>query len=388
MKYTIPIAILYLAFTISCTTDNKSETTSMEKETLGLSISKESYGSSPEGEAFLYTLRNQNGMMMKVTNYGGIVTELHVPDKEGTLTDVTHGFDSIGDYQRPHPNFGALIGRYGNRIAKGRFSIDDQEYTLALNNGPNALHGGIDGFSRRLWKATTIEAENQVGLEFSRRSQDMEEGYPGNLDVTVRYLLNNNNEWIIEYEATTDKKTTVNLTQHAYFNLQGHNNGDILEHELMINADKITPVDETLIPTGELMDVEGTPFDFRKPTAVGARVNDSTDQQIAFGNGYDHNYVLNRKTDGDLELAATLFDKKSGRFMEVLTTEPGVQFYCGNFLNGKNIGKGGVAYQQRSGLCLETQHFPDSPNQESFPSTILEPGEVYKTTTVYRFSTK
>ncbi len=357
-----------------------------EVEDNGLSISKEEFGSTKEGTAYLYTLENKNGIMMKVTNYGGIVKELHLPDKEGNLVDVTLGFDSLATYQRDHPYFGSLIGRYGNRIAKGKFNIDGEEFSLATNNGANALHGGPEGFHRRLWNAEEISTDEHVGLELTRRSPDTEEGYPGNLDVTVRYLLNNDNEWSIEYQATTDKKTPVNLTQHIYFNLNGAGSGDILDHELMLQADAFTPVDETLIPTGELRPVENTPFDFRTPTKIGARI-ETDNQQLEYGSGYDHNWALDRQSENELELAATLYEPQSGRFVEVLTTEPGVQFYCGNFLDGSLTGKDGKPYNFRTGLCLETQHFPDSPNKENFPSTILEPGDTYTSKTVYRFST-
>ncbi|MEL7120807.1 MAG: aldose epimerase family protein [Bacteroidota bacterium] len=378
---------LLLLFTlISCESTPKQGVAAEGKIESGLSITVEPFGTTFDGPANLYTLENRNGMMIKVTNYGGIITELHVPDKNGKLADITLGFDSLALYQEEHPYFGSLIGRYGNRIAKGKFSIDGEKYTIPTNNGPNTLHGGDMGFNRRLWKATTIETNDNVGIILTRRSTDMEEGYPGNLDVKVTYLLNNNNEWKIEYEATTDKKTPVNLTQHAYFNLNGAGDGDILSHELMIKASRYTPVDETLIPTGELATVEGTPFDFRSPTPIGARVNEEN-QQLEYGLGYDHNWVIDRTTD-EMEVVASLYEPNSGRLMEIITIEPGLQFYCGNFLDGSNIGKKGKAYQYRTGLCLETQHFPDSPNQEVFPSTILEPGQVYKTKTIYRFSTK
>ncbi|MEM9888063.1 MAG: aldose epimerase family protein [Bacteroidota bacterium] len=385
-KYTYIIAILPFTLLACNQAPEKEPESKVVQENTGLRISKEKYGSTDEGAVELYTLSNKDGMMMKVSTFGGTLTELHVPDRDGNLEDVTLGFDSLSAYQKKHPNFGSLIGRYGNRIAKGKFSIDGQTYTLALNNGENALHGGIRGFNKRIWAAQPIEADHQVGLELRYTSPDMEEGYPGNLSVVVRYLLNNANEWIIEYEATTDKKTPINLTQHAYFNFKGAGNGDILDHELMINANRYTPVDATLIPTGELANVENTPFDFRMPTAIGKRIEEEN-QQLENGGGYDHNWVLNRDSKG-LELAATLYEAESGRFMEVLTTEPGVQFYCGNFLDGSNIGKGNKAYAHRTGLCLETQHFPNSPNQDNFPSTILSPEEKYESKTIYRFSVR
>jgi len=379
--------ILFTLALINCqSTPDTKETSEEETTVTGLFIEVEKHGMTKEGVASLYTLENKNGMKMMVSTYGGIVTQLHVPDKNGNLEDVTLGFDQLPSYEGKHPYFGAIVGRYGNRIAKGKFSIDGTEYTLATNNGANALHGGIVGFNKKIWEAKAIEEKDKVGLELSYTSPDMEEGFPGNLAVIVRYFLNNDNEWTIEYEATTDKKTPINLTHHAYFNLNGANSSDILEHEVMINADHYTPVDETLIPTGKLAEVEGTPFDFRTPTTVGARIDDKH-QQLEYGNGYDHNWVIN-KAEENLVLAATVYAPESGRFMEVFTTEPGVQFYTCNFLNGENIGKGDQPYQKRSGLCLETQHFPDSPNIKHFPSTILSPKEKYKSKTVYRFSVR
>lgn len=357
-----------------------------QTSTEGLSMDSTRFGDAPEGTAQLFILKNKNGMQVNISNYGGTITQLLVPDKNRKLADVVLGFDKLDGYLGEHPYFGATIGRYGNRIAKGKFSIDGQEYTLATNNAPNALHGGPMGFHKHLWQAKKLIREGYVGLELSRLSMDGEEGYPGDLTVTVRYLLNNSNELLIEYEATTTKPTVVNLTNHSYFNLKGAGNGDILDHQLMINADAFTPVDSTLIPTGEIRKVEGTPFDFRTPAAIGAKVN-TDDQQIKYGLGYDHNFVLTRKGT-DLELAASAYEPISGRFMEVLTTEPGIQFYCGNFLNGTNVGKGGIPYEYRTGFCLETQHYPDSPNHPAFPSTVLRPGEKYETRTVYRFSAK
>lgn len=351
-----------------------------------LSMEVAGFGQTEEGPAQLYILKNKNGMQVEITNYGGIITRLLAPDKNGQLADIVLGFDKLEGYQKDHPYFGAIIGRYGNRIAKGKFTIDGQEYTLAANNGANALHGGPMGFHKRLWQAREITREGYVGLELNRASPDMEEGYPGTLAATVRYLLNDNNELLIEYEATTDKPTVVNLTNHSYFNLKGAGKGDILGHELMIAADHFTPVDSALIPTGELRPVEGSPFDFRTPRPIGERVN-ADDEQIRFGLGYDHNFVLRRERPG-LELAATLYEPASGRLMEVLTTEPGIQFYCGNFLDGSHIGKGGIPYNYRTGLCLETQHYPDSPNQPAFPPTVLRPGEKYETKTAYRFSAR
>lgn len=365
-------------------TDATSEATTPETSPTD-TVAVRSYGQTPDGPASLYTLRNANGMEVEVTNYGGIVTAIRVPDSAGDVADVTLGFSSVDGYLADNPYFGALIGRYGNRIAQGRFSLDGKDYELAQNDGDNTLHGGPQGFHRQLYTAETIASESgSMGVSLTRTSPDGEEGYPGNLDVTVRYLLNDDNELRIEYAATTDAPTAVNLTNHAYFNLG--DKATILDHELMIDAKAFTPVDGGLIPTGELRNVEGTPFDFRKATAIGARIDDEN-QQLARGKGYDHNWVLDRDGDG-LESVATLYAPSTGRMMEVLTTEPGLQFYSGNFLDGSLTGRDGTAYVLRSGLCLETQHFPDSPNQPDFPSTELRPGEKYSSTTVYRFSVR
>jgi aldose 1-epimerase len=340
------------------------------------------FGKAPSGERVeLYTLTNSNGVEAAITNFGGIVVSLKVPDRNGKPADVVLGFDSLDGYLKGHPYFGAIIGRYGNRIAKGAFRLGGVEHSLARNNGENHLHGGIKGFDKVVWKAK----RDGQRLELSYLSKDGEEGYPGNLSVTVSYTLNDNNELRIDYSATTDKSTVVNLTNHSYFNLAGQGEGDILGHNVMIDADRFTPVDKGLIPTGELRRVEGTPFDFRKPHAIGERVG-AKDEQLALGNGYDHNFVLNGSA-GSLRLAARVTEPKSGRVMEVLTKEPGVQFYIGNFLDGTIKGKGGKVYQRRYGFCLETQHFPDSPNKPNFPSVVLKPGSRYSTTTVYRFST-
>lgn len=347
-------------------------------------ISKEAFGQLPDGQqADLYTLTNANGMTVNITNYGGIITKLTAPDKNGHWADVVLGFDSLAPYLSGHPFFGALVGRYGNRIAKGKFKLNGQEYSLAINNGPNALHGGTKGFDKVIWKATEIKQDSVVGLQLEYTSKDMEEGYPGNLTVKVVYTLDNENALTIDYTATTDKPTVVNLTNHSYFNLTGLKR-DILDHEVTIASDSIVPVDTTLIPTGKLRAVEGTPFDFRKATKVGAGIDKVEDEQIKAGGGYDHCWVLKRSGDG-LEKFATVKDPESGRVMEVFTTEPGVQFYTGNFLDGKLTGKG-ATYSKRFGLCLETEHYPDSPNQPQFPTTTLNPGETYKTTTKYKFS--
>ncbi len=351
------------------------------------SIEKHAWGKTDDGRpACLYTLINASGMTMKVSNYGCIIVALTAPDKNGKFDDVVLGYEQLADYLKDTPYFGSVVGRYGNRIAAGKFTLDGKEYTLATNNGPNHLHGGLKGFDKVLWETKAIVRDGAVGLRFHYVSTDGEEGYPGNLDVTMYYWLTDANELRIEYAATTDQATPVNLTHHSYFNLAGAGTGDILGHQLMLAADRFTPVDEGLIPTGELRPVVGTPFDFTQPTPIGARVNQDN-QQLEYGGGYDHNFVLTR-WDGKLRLAATVYEPGSGRLMDVLTTEPGVQFYCGNFLDGSNIGKGDKPYQHRYGFCLETQHFPDSPNQPAFPSTTLRPGEKYSHTTVYRFSAK
>jgi len=351
-------------------------------------IQKQSFGKTAAGEEIeLYSLSNKGGMGASVTNFGATLVTLKVPDKNGKSADVVLGYDDLDGYVNDKAYFGATVGRYANRIAGGKFSLGSHTCSLPQNNGNNTLHGGLTGFNKHVWKAREVNSAKGAAVEFSYLSKDGEEGYPGNLSVTVVYTLTNKNELKIDYSATTDKKTVVNLTNHTYFNLAGQGNGDILKHELMINADTFTPVDSGLIPTGELKKVEGTPFDFRKATAIGARV-DANDEQIKLGGGYDHNFVLNRKAATGLSLAARVSDPASGRTMEVWTTEPGVQFYTGNFLDGSFKGKGGGAYQKRTAFCLETQHFPDSPNHPSFPTTLLKPGEKYHTATVYKFEAK
>jgi len=351
-------------------------------------MEKKVFGTTADGKtADLYTLKNKNGMQVSITNFGATVVSIMAPDKTGKMADVALGYDDLAGYELNKNYLGVLVGRYGNRIAHGKFSIDGTEYTLAKNNGDNSLHGGIKGFNKAMWEAKDVSKGGEAAVEMKYVSKDGEEGYPGNLSVTVFYTLTNKNELKIDYSATTDKKTVVNLTNHTYFNLAGQGNGDILKHELMINADTFTPVDSGLIPTGELKKVEGTPFDFRKATAIGARI-DADDEQIRLGGGYDHNFVLNRQKATGLSLAARVSDPASGRTMEVWTTEPGVQFYTGNFLDGSFKGKGGSVYQKRTALCLETQHFPDSPNHPSFPTTLVKPGEKYHTTTVYKFEAK
>jgi aldose 1-epimerase len=348
-------------------------------------VKKESFGKTADGQSVeLYTLTNAKGMVAKITNYGGIITSLKVPDRNGKLDDVVLGFDNLDAYLKGHPYFGAIIGRYGNRIAKGRFTLDGVEYKLAVNNGENHLHGGIKGFDKVVWNAKPAQTRNGATLELAYLSKDGEEGYPGNLSVKVIYTLTNANELKIDYSATTDKDTVINLTSHSYFNLAGQGNGDILKHQLSINANRFTPMDAGSIPTGELKDVRGTPFDFSQATGIGARINQD-DEQLKFGKGYDHNFVLNGEM-GTLRQAARVYETASGRVMEVWTTEPGMQFYTGNFLDGTLTGKDGKVYNQRYGFCLETQHFPDSPNKPNFPSVVLKKGGRYQTTTTYKFS--
>lgn len=383
LTHCLPLALLTGFLTMTSCSSKKENTADEQKP----GIEKATYGQLPDGQtADLFTLHNAAGMTAKITNYGGIIVELTAPDKDGKFEDVTLGLDSLSSYVKNNPFFGALVGRYGNRIAKGKFTLDDKPYNLFINNMGNHLHGGKVGFDKVLWTATPVEGD-EPALKLAYTSKDMEEGYPGNLSVTVTYTLQKDNALKIDYEATTDKPTVVNLTNHTYFNLTGGAKRDILDHVVTINADKFIPVDETLIPTGKLQPVAGTPFDFTKPMVVGARINDSTDTQIKYGGGYDHAWVLNGEA-GALKKAATVYEPTSGRVMEVSTMEPAVQFYTGNFLNGKVTGREGFPYEKRSALCLETEHYPDSPNQPSFPTTTLKPGETYKTTTIYQFSTR
>ncbi len=350
-------------------------------------IAKAPFGKTADGKAVaIYTLTNSKGSEAKIITYGGTVVSLRVPDKKGKLGDVVLGFDSVVDYEKHTSYLGALIGRYANRIAKGKFGLNGKEYTLAANNGENHLHGGPKGYDKVVWSARPFIDTSGANLELKYLSRDGEEGYPGNLTATVVYTLTEQNELKITYSATTDKDTVVNLTHHSYFNLAGAGNGDILDHRLTINADRFTPTDSGSIPTGELRNVKGTPFDFTIPTTIGARI-DHTDEQLKFGAGYDQNWVLN-KTGNEFSRAATVYEPTSGRVMEVLTTEPGVQFYTGNFLDGVIKGKSGQQYPRRSGFCLEAQHFPDSPNQPAFPTTTLKSGKTYTQTTIYKFSVR
>lgn len=349
-------------------------------------ITKTDFGKTPDGQAVeLYTLRNSKGMEATIMTYGGIVTSLKVPDKNGKFDDVVLGYDNLGGYLTNSPYFGALIGRYGNRIANGKFSLDGQTYTLAINNPPNSLHGGVKGFDKVVWTVAGAEVgEHGPKLELTYFSKDGEEGYPGNLKVKATYTVTEDNALQLKFKATTDKDTVCNLTHHSYFNFAG--NGDVLGHVVQINADKFTPVDSGLIPTGELAPVAGTPFDFRTPTAIGAHINETNNEQIKFAGGYDDNWVLNKKTAGELSLAARVSEPTTGIAMEVWTTSPGLQFYTGNFLDGTITGKGGRVYQKRDAFCMEPQCFPDSPNHPAFPTTELKPGETYKNTIIYKFS--
>jgi aldose 1-epimerase len=343
------------------------------------SVKKESWGQADGKEISLYTLTNKNGMVVKITNYGSRVTSVVVPDKTGKFENVVLGFDSLSLYVGENPHFGSIVGRFGNRIAKGKFTLNGTEYSLAINNGPNSLHGGIKGFDRQVWDATEISSPDSVGLALTYVSKDMEEGYPGTLTVKVTYMLTANNEIKISYEAETDKATVLNVTNHSYFNLNSAKE-TILNHELTLYADSITPTDSTLIPTGVIAPVAGTAFDFTTAHKIGERID-------KVPGGYDINYKL-RKQSNELSLAAEVYEATSGRLLQAYTTEPGIQFYSGNFLNGTQTGSGGIKYEQHFGLCLETQHFPDSPNQPKFPSVVLNPGQKYTSFTVYKFSVR
>ncbi len=386
-KFNLIWACVLIATAVSaCNNSSESKTDSSMNDTTGtaMPLSKAEFQDTVAGKTTdLFILKNKNNVQAAITNYGGRVVGLWIPDKNGKMTDVVVGFSDVDTYvNSTEPYFGATIGRYGNRIAKGKFSIEGKEYSSSANNGVNMLHGGKNGFQSVVWDANQ-SADNT--LELTYLSKDMEEGFPGNLDVKVTYTLTDDNELKIDYQATTDKKTVVNLTNHAFFNLNGEGSGDILNHVLQIDADAYTPVDATLIPTGKLEPVQGTPFDFRKATAIGARVKEEN-EQLKNGAGYDHNYVLNKGTSTGLVKVASVTGDQSGIIMEILTDQPGLQFYCGNFMASKNTFKGGSKDDFRTAFCLETQHFPDSPNQPTFPSTLLNPGETYKSTSVYKFS--
>jgi len=371
-------ALVLIGFAATCT----AQTAAVAK---GARVDRSNFGKTKDGVAVdLYTLTNSQGMIAKVMTYGALLTELHVPDRTGSFRDVVLGFKTLAGYEGAHPYFGATIGRVCNRIAKGMFKLNGQEYALATNNGPNHLHGGVKGFDKRVWRSQLVPATDGVAVKFTYVSADMEEGYPGALTATVTYTLTNRNELRLDYTATTDKPTIVNLTNHSYFNLAGDGQGDILGHELMLMADRYTPVDDTLIPTGEIASVRGTVMDFTRFTPVGSRISQVPGPAPV---GYDHNYVLNHG-GGVLAMSATVREPGSGRIMDVLTSEPGVQFYTGNFLDGTITGKAGVAYAKHAGFCLETQHFPDSINHPNFPPVVLQADRTFKSTTVYRFAAK
>lgn len=372
----ITLIVALILMLTSCNSGRKKEAASAQLNPK-CKVEKSFFGLTPEGDSvMLFTLKNEREIVVKIMNYGGIITEIQTPDRNGKLGNITLGFDNLDQYLAGHPNFGALIGRYGNRIANAQFSLDGETYQLAANNGRNSLHGGVKGFDDVVWTPEVISCDERAALRLSYLSADGEEGFPGNLKAVVTYELLMD-QLFITYEAETDKATPVNLTNHAYFNLAGE--GTILDHVLYINASKYTPVNDELIPTGEIANVEGTPFDFRKPAVIGERFGQLTGEPV----GYDHNFVLD-KSEGELSLAAKAMDPRSGRFLEVSTNEPGVQFYTGNFLDG-SLSSGNFTYVQHAGFCLETQHFPDSPNQSAFPSTILRPGEKYVTRTIFTF---
>ncbi len=374
---TVMSASIAAACFTGCSTMNTSKGT----------ITKADFGKTTEGQAVeIYTLRNANGMEANIMTYGGIVQKLTMPDKNGRFADVVLGFDDLTGYIDKTPYFGALIGRYGNRIGGARFTLEGKTYTLATNNGPNSLHGGLKGFDKVVWTARPMHTAQGPALILTYASLDGEEGFPGNLMVTATYTLTDDNALKLECTAVTDRPTVVNLTHHSYFNLSGQGNGDILGHIVYINADQTTPVDAGLIPTGELKSVAGTPFDFRNPTAIGARINEP-DVVLQYGPGYDHNWVINKPL-GQLGLQARVEEPTTGRVMEVWSDEPGLQFYAGNFLDGSIIGKGGVTYQARTGFCMEPQHYPDSPNKANFPSVVLKPGQTFHNTITYKFSVK
>jgi aldose 1-epimerase len=348
-------------------------------------VTRAHFGTMPGGEAVeRFTLVNATGITLEVLSYGGIIQSIHIPDRAGVLTDVALGYDTLEQYRGDKSHFGALVGRYANRIRAGRFTLDGREYELARNEGRSHLHGGIRGFDRRVWMVTPFENDSGVGMVLTYRSADGEEGYPGTVDVRATYTLTDENALTVDYLATSDAPTPINLTQHSYFNLRGEGNGDILGHELHLAASRFTPIDQDLVPTGELRNVDDTPFDFRAPHTIGARIGDSN-EQLEVAGGYDHNFVIDRVDGTELALAARLTDPESGRGVEIYTTEPGIQFYSGNFLDGQPVTKHGGRYPYRSGLALETQHFPDSPNHPDFPSTILRPDAEFRSRSEYHF---
>ncbi|MBI4475049.1 MAG: galactose mutarotase [Acidobacteria bacterium] len=377
------LALLMIVLAAACT--GRQPQPEEKKPAKGATVTRASFGATADGKPVdLFTLTNADGLEARIISFGGTVLSLRVPDRNGQLDDIVMGFDDVAGYETKSPYFGAIIGRYANRIAKGQFTLDGQTYKLAANNGSNHLHGGVKGFDKVVWQGQEMTTAEGAGAVFTYTSPDGEEGYPGTVNARVTYTLTNRNELAVDYVATTDKPTPVNLTHHSYFNLAGDGKRDVLDHELMINAEAFTPIDSTGIPTGEIAPVVGTPFDFRTSTAIGARINDSHDQ-ITNGRGYDHNFVLKREQEGLIQ-AARVSEPSTGRVLEVSTTEPGIQFYSGNFLDGSVTGKSGRVYKHRFGYCLEPQHYPDSPNRPNFPSTILRPGQQYRSRTVFRFS--
>ena len=386
MIRTILLGFVGFCLFYSCQPDKKNESQEVEEVVL-FDMQTKNFGVTPNGDSVTqFIFSNKYGLEVRIINYGGIVTNIMVPDKNGNVEDVVLGYDNLDDYIKATPYFGAIVGRYGNRIANGKFSLNGETYNLAINNGKNHLHGGLKGFDKVIWDAQPFLEGNAAGLKLHYLSADMEEGYPGNLDVQVVYTIHEDNSIEINYTATTDKPTVVNLTQHSYFNLTGNAKRDILGHEVMIKSNEIVPVDAGLIPTGAFLSVSGTSFDFNQSTAVGDRINDS-DEQLKLGGGYDHCWVLNKSAENALEWVVKAVDPTSGRIFELATTEPAVQFYTGNFLDGTLTGKNGVVYKQRYGLCFEPEHYPDSPNHPDFPSVELNPEEEYNTTTVWKFST-
>ncbi|MFG6685183.1 aldose epimerase family protein [Mariniflexile sp. HNIBRBA6329] len=382
------LSLLSIAFlSVQCKNEKKKEVEVVPEKVNLVTISKEAYGTTADSIAVdKYTLKNEKGMEIDIITYGGIITKWTAPDKNNSYQDIVLGYNTLAEYEKATPYFGALIGRYGNRIAKGKFSIDGTEYTLATNDGSNHLHGGVKGFDKVVWTAAEASTDSTASIILTYLSKDLEEGYPGNLKTTVTYTLTNDNELLVDYEATTDKKTIVNLTQHSYFNLSADFSKPILDHEIAINADKFVPVDATLIPTGELKDVTNTPFDFRIAKAIGKDIG-VKNEQLTRGLGYDHCWVLNNQNEG-VRLSASAYEKESGRLLEIYSDEPGIQLYTGNFLDGTLPNKQGGTYAHRTGFCLETQHYPDSPNQKDFPSVVLSPGETYKSKTSFKFSVK
>lgn len=352
-----------------------------------VTIEKTDFGKTKQGLIVdMFTLKNQNGMEFSAINFGGIITSWKAADRYGNYEDVVLGFNNISQYEEESPYFGAIIGRYANRIAKGKFSLNQEDFALATNNGENHLHGGLKGFDKVIWDVTEVVSDSTSSLVFTYTSEDMEEGYPGNLNAQVTYTLDNDDKLTVKYEATTDKTTIINLTQHSYFNLSSALNKNILDHEIVINSDSFLPVDSTLIPTGEIKNVNQTPFDFRQPRKIGDQISDQN-IQLSYGNGYDHSWVINNQNQG-VRFVASAYEPESGRVLEIFSDQPGLQFYSGNFLDGTIKSKSGYVYEYRSGFCLETQHYPNSPNEKSFPSVVLKPGEKYSTTTEFKFSNK